>query len=217
MAMIAVISLSAPASATSIDDQSITPDYLGTQTTHSWDYSCPAPTEQTAGSWTHLYTGDPAKHDDEHDTVIHSISYESTYSGSFGGNIKDRIEIQLGISFSRAETFGVNKTSGSLKKGEYIKAYWIKNYDVYRVKQIDYQHTYGFAQQYPGGPYQKVDRYDSVISYVNVSKALEPKIKIEYYKDGKKVRSINANDMPERIEYYEYVGGEYILVYTETL
>ena len=217
MSCVMLASFSIPALAASNNNEIITPQYVGTNTTHSWDYDVGTPTEKAKGSWTHFYTGDPAKRDGEYDTAQHSVSYAHTYSGSFGGDIKKLVQIELGISFTKSEEFSISKNSAPLKKGEYIKAYWIKNYDVYKVKQTDHQHTYGFEQQYPGGPYEEVDRYVNVVSYVDISKALQPKIRIEYWKDGTKLRSIDANDMPERVEYYEYVGGEYLLVYTETL
>lgn len=191
------------------------PRYVGTQTTHSWSYDYGNPTENTKGSWTHCYTGNPAVRDGEYDTVSHSVSYTSTYSGTFGGSIKSSIQAEFGISFSKGEEFSISKNSAPLKKGEYIKAYWIKNFDSYDVKQTDYQHTYGFEQQYPGGPYVKVDRYNSVVSHVTVDKAIQPKLKIEYWKDGKKVRSAGTEDSLERTEYYEWTNGAYQMIYGE--
>lgn len=78
-------SFSIPALAASNNNEIITPQYVGTNTTHSWDYDVGTPTEKAKGSWTHFYTGDPAKRDGEYDTAQHSVSYAHTYSGSFGG------------------------------------------------------------------------------------------------------------------------------------
>ncbi|WP_313530521.1 hypothetical protein [Anaerotignum sp.] len=186
--------------------------YVGTQTTHSWDYVYGSPTEKTKGSWKHFYTGDPTQRDGEYDTASHSVSYGHTYSGSFGGNIKKLIQVEFGISFSKNEEFGISKNSAPLKKGEYIKAYWKKSFNSYDVKQTDHQHTFGFEQQGSGGPYVKVDRYKDVVSHVTVDKALQPKIRIEYWKDNKKVRSISNGDTLERVEYYELINGKYQLV-----
>lgn len=195
--------------------QEIAPMYVGTQTTHSWSYKIGNPIEKTSGNWKHLYTGSPAKRDGEYDTVSHSVSYGHTYSGSFGMSIKDKVQAELGISFSKTEEFSISKNSAPLKKDEYIKAYWIKNYDVYDIKQTDSQHTYGFKQAYPGGPYQPVNQYKDVNSTVKVSKAIQPKIKIEYWKNEKKVRGINSEDMIEKEEYYQFLNGEYQLIYTK--
>ena len=214
------VSLSVPALAATVDqndDETITPQYVGTQTTHSWEYVIGEPTEKTSGSWKHIYTGEPATRDGEYDTVSHSVTYGHSFSGSFGGQIKKLVQVDLSISFSKDETFGISKNSAPLKKGEYIKAYWIKNYDVYDVKQTDHQHTYGFEQQYSGGPYVKVDKYHDEVSHVTVSKAIQPKIKIEYWKDGKKVRSINGDDLLERVEYYQMINGEYQLISSEII
>ena len=226
MAYLMAVSLSVPAFAankelltddTTVDnnDNSVVPFYVGTQTDHSWSYSYGKPTEKTKGSWTHFYTGDPAKRDGEYDTASHSVSYSSTFSGAFGGNIKSKIQIEFGISFSKSEEFAISKNSAPLKKGEYIKAYWIKNFDSYDVTQKDLKHIYGFKQQYPGGPYVKVNTYDTDISHVTVDKALELKIRIEYWKDGKKIRFADTEDSLERIEYYEWKNGAYQMTYGE--
>ena len=45
-------------------------------------------------------------------------------------------------------------------------------------------------------------------------KALQPKIKIEYWKDGKHVRSAGSESVLVRTEYYEFIDGEYRLVET---
>lgn len=213
LALVLSLSLVPTAFAANDDnDGAASPTALGTQTTHSWSYKYGEPTEKTKGSWQHIYTGEPAARTGETDSVSHSVSYGHSFTGTFGGNIKDKIQVEFGISFSKEEGFSISKNSASLNKGEYIKAYWMKTYDSYDVVQTDLQHTYGFAQSYPGGPYEKVDRYESVVSHVTVDKAIHPKIKIEYWKDGKKVRSVNSGDMLVRTEYYEIVDGEYHLV-----
>ena len=235
LAIIMCMSLCVPAFAVSNEDDdseievtsgdieggngTVVPLYLGTNTTHSWTYSYGNPVEKTKGSWTHCYTGSPAKRDGEYDTVTHSVSYTSTFSGTFGGSIKSSIQVELGVSFSKSESFSISRNSGQLKKGEYIKAYWIKNYDSYDVKQVDYQHTYGFEQKYPYGPYEAVDRYNTVVSHVTVDKAIHPQIKIEYWKGGNKVSALGADGLMgaggnlERTEYYEWINGEYQMVY----
>ncbi len=195
-------------------DSNVTPNALGTTTTHSWSYTYGNPKEITKGAWQHFYTGHPAERDGETDSPAHAVSYGHSYSGTFGGNIKDKIQIEFGISFSKEETFSITKNSAPLDKGEYIMAYYKKNYDSYDVTQKDLQHTYGFAQSYPGGPYEKVDKYETVTSHVTVDKALQPKIKIEYWKDGKHVRSAGSESVLVRTEYYEFIDGEYRLVET---
>lgn len=194
---------------------SVAPLYVGTQTDHSWSYSYGSPRLKTSGEWNHLYTGEPAQRDGEHDTVSHSTAYTSSFSGTFGGNIKSKIELDLQVSFSKTTEFQVSKNSASLKRGEYIKAYWIKTFDSYDVTQKDLQHTYGFEQKYPGGPYEKVDRYNTVYSHVTVDKAIQPKIRLEYWKNGKRVKSADSEDTLERIEYYEWKNGTYQMVCKE--
>ncbi len=132
-------------------------------------------------------------------------------------HIKNKVQAELGISFSKTEDFSISKNSAQLKKGEYIKAYWIKTYDVYNVRQKDIQHTVGFKQSYPGGPYEPVNTYNTVYSTVEVSKAIHPKLRIEYWKDGKKVRSAGSEDTLEKVENYEFVNGGYQLIFTEEL
>lgn len=197
------------------DDGEAIPYYVGTQTTHSYDCEIGKPTEKTEGTWKHFYTGDPAQRDGEYDSIQHSVTYGHSITGGVVGSVKEKIQLELSISFSKDETFSITKNSASLKKGEYIKAYWIKNYDEYTVKQIDHQHTFGFEQQENFGPYVKVDRYHDEISYVTVKKALQPKIRVEYWKDGKKVRSAGEETLLDRVEYYEFIDGEYQLVGSE--
>lgn len=209
-----VASLCIPAFAMGADD-TISPYYLGTQTTHNYSYTYGTPTSMTKGNWTCIYTGEPAARDGEYDTVSHSVSYGATFSGSFMGNIKDKIQVEFGISFSKSTEFGISKNSAPLKKGEYIKAYWIKSYDSYDVTQKDLKHIYGWELQGSGGTYVPVDRYETETSHVTVNKPLQPKLKIEYWKDGKMERSADAGDTLERIEYYELIGGVYQMVYGE--
>ncbi len=189
--------------------------YVGTQTTHSYDYVLGKPTEKTDTKWTHFYTGDPAQREGEVDSAQHSVSYGHSITGGIVGTIKQKIQVELSISLNKSETFGISKNSAPLKKGEYIKAFWARNYEIYDVKQTDHQHIYGFEQQGYGGPYVKVDRYKDVVTKGTVKKALQPKLRIEYWKNNKKVRSAGTADVLDRIEYYELVNGEYQLVYME--
>lgn len=215
-AMATIFSLNIQAFATSGAGE-VTPYYVGTQTTHSYDCEIGKPIGVLVGKWTHFYTGDPSQRDGEYDSIGHSVTYGHSISGGVAGSVKQKIQLELSISFSKDETFSITKNSAQLKKGEYVKAYWIKSYDEYRVKQIDHQHTFGFEQQENFGPYVKVDRYHDEVSYVTVRKALQPKIRIEYWKNGMQVRSANTEDILDHVEYYEFIDGEYQLVGSEIL
>lgn len=193
----------------------VSPYYVGTQTTHNYTYTYGAPKSITKGEWNHIYTGNPAARDGEYDTISHSVSYSATFSGSFMGDIKSRIQVEFGISFSKSTGFEISKNSAPLKKGEYIKAYWIRSYDSYDVTQKDTKHIYGWEQEYNFGPYVPVDRYETVESHVTVEKPLQPKLKIEYWKNGAQIRSATTENTLERIEYFELIDGTYQMVYSE--
>lgn len=162
--------------------------------------------EETSGSWIHIYTGSPAARNGEYDSVAFSTSYSHTFTGTIGGELKGAIQAQLGYSFGKSVEFGITKNSGSLKKGEYVKAYYQKNYDVSKIKQTDLKRTTGYV--FSGGQYRPVDRFDTITSYVYAKKAIQPKIKLEYWANGRQVRS-NSNGRPVRVEYYEFINGQY--------
>ena len=192
------------------DAEQVVPFYLGTTTTHSWSYQIVNTYDETVGNWTHFATSSKATRDGETDTVSNTVEYSHTFSGSFGGNIKKLVEAQLGYTFGKSVSWSISKTSAPLKKGEYVKAYYIKNYSVSNIKQTDTMRTTGF-EQIGGGQYVPVDRVTTAISYVDAKKALLPKIKLEYWKDNKLLRSFNSGSVLEKTEYYEYIDGAYCL------
>lgn len=166
-------------------------------------------TEKPSGDWALIYTGAPAERDGESDSISHQLSYSNTYSGTFGGNIKNLIEADFNLSFSRSVSFSITKNSASLKKGKYVKAYYQKNFKVMKIKQTDLKRTTGY--ELAGGQYRPVDRTETETSYVTVNKALQPKLKLEYWKGGKKIKSVHPITQPEYTEYYKYINGGYQL------
>jgi len=191
------------------DDAIVTPDAVGTTVTHNWSFKVDRTYEETQGGWTHIYTGSPATRNGEYDSISHSTSYSHTYTGTIGGNLKGGIQAQLGYSFGKTVTFGISKNSGSLKKGEYVKAYYQKNFDVSKIQQTDLKRTTGYILS--GGQYRPVDRIETITSYVYAKKAIQPKIKLEYWANGNQVRSDSAGH-PTHVEYYEFINGQYCQV-----
>lgn len=205
LSIILSCSLIMGSSVTAFASESPSPRAVGTTVTHSWSFDTVGTYEETSGGWVKFYTGHPAARDGEYDTVSHSISYSHTFSGTIGGDLKGKIQAQLGYSFGKTQEFGIAKNSAPLKKGEYVRAYYTKNFDVTKIRQTDLKRTTGY--ELAGGQYHPVDRIETIVSYVYAKKAIQPKIKLEYWKDGKKVRT--ASDRPFRTEYYELVNGKY--------
>jgi hypothetical protein len=194
------------------DAQQVQPRYVGTTTDHIWKHEVMYKYEEEKGGWNHFYTGYPAGRDGERTLVSGSTSYSHTFSGTIYGSLKKKIETSVGYTFNITKKFTISQMSGFLGKGEYIKAYYCRNYDVSKVKQKETLHIYGWEQGF-GGQYHKVDRYESgKTCYMYAKKALKPKIRLDYWKDGHKVRSINNKDILLKTEYYEYINGEYKLV-----
>ncbi len=187
--------------------------YLGTQVSHSWSFEQLNTTSETYGSWKFIYEGEPAKKTGEHDTVSHSTTYNHTFSGTIGGGLKNNIEASLGYTFGKSVQFSASKNSAQLAKDEYIKAYAINNYEVTKLKLTDIIHTRGWELGY-GGQYHPVNRYETKTSYVDAKRAIQPKIRIDYYKASKLVKDNNENT-PYKTEYYECMNDEYVEVYIE--
>lgn len=84
-----------------------------------------------------------------------------------------QLEAVLGFNTTNTDSFSISKTSASLAKGEYIKAYYMKNYNRYKVTQRQYITTNGLTS--PTSNY----------AYAYADKPLLPKVKINYYKSTK--------------------------------
>ncbi|MCY6356182.1 hypothetical protein [Clostridium sp. ZS2-4] len=161
--------------------------------------------DKTLGNWVHIYTGHPASRQGEYDTISKEIGYSHTFSGSFTASfLKQLAQVSLGYSFGTSESFSIAKNSAPLKEGEYVKAYYIKNYDVSEITQRE---LYFNSNNRP--VYKETGKTQKVTAY----KAIFPKLKFEYYnRNGHKVRSLNALDAPSKVEYYEYRNGQYTKV-----
>lgn len=160
---------------------------------------------QTAGDWVLFYEGEPSQEAGEVDTVTASTSYSHTYSGSFGMSaIKQNVQAQLGYSFGVTETFGVSKSSRQLKKGEYILAYYKRNYKLSK----------SISQKYYYDTKLITDIYSPTGIYATAicKEAIQPKLKLEYHQVNSYRTMNNNSDTLVKIEVYEYIDGEYILV-----
>lgn len=190
-----------------------TPSYMGTTRTSSWSYTYSSPCSQTYGDWSLFYSGAPAERDGEYDTVSISKTYSHSYSGGIGGDIRD-VEASLGFTFGSDVTYNVSKNSSSLKKGESIKAYWIKNYDVSTLLSREIIRITGFELGW-GGQYYPVNRTESgQTRTATINKAIMPRIKLEYYDSKGNRRGIESLS---RVEYYDYKDGDYRLINTDII
>jgi hypothetical protein len=162
----------------------------------------------TSGSWTLFYSGAPAAKAGEYDTVGYSVTYSHSASASFSATlIKDQVEAQLGLTIGKDVTFSGAKNSAQLSKGEYVKAYYIKQYKVHKVTE---------AQVFGSSSVKPTPESERRIVYVN--EAILPQIKLEYYGGTSKSllsNSISTLEEAYKTEYYNYINGEYILTNTE--
>lgn len=125
--------------------------------------------------------------------------------------IKEKVQGSLGYSFGDTVEFSVSKNSAQLEVGEYVKAYYAKVYDVTPVYQTDNQHTTGW--QLVSGKYEYVDYYNTERTTAYAKEAILPQIKFEYY-SVPMFYSLDDTNNCIRTEIYEYIDGDYQLVYT---
>lgn len=119
--------------------------------------------------------------------------------------------------------FSISKNSAPLEVGEYVKAYYAKTYNVTPISQKDLKHTTGWRLiPGSGGEYEYVDYYETETTIAYAKQAIFPQIKLEYYGSiqtanyGANSTYENSEDMVSdciRIEIYEYIDGNYQLVY----
>lgn len=148
--------------------------------------------EVTKGGWLHLYTGSPATRAGERDSFTKTVSYKRELSGNIKVTYK-QLESVLGFKASATDSFSITKTSGSLAKGEYVKAYYMKNYNRYKVTQRQYIRTNGITS--PTSSY----------AYAYVDKPLLPKVRLDYYTGSSKSRSNEG--MVYKTEIYDAETG----------
>ena len=175
-------------SATDVGDAEVK-SVMVPQTTYSWRFTTKSSGTATAGSWTLFYEGEPSKNGGETDTASAGVSYTHTFSGSLTGEVKEKVQVQLGYSFGKSAEFSVSKQSRTLKKGEYVKAYYMKNYELTTVNQTQYKTVRGWQQKYPGGPYEFVNTTSATgkTQTATAKRAILPKIKLEYYVEIDKI------------------------------
>ncbi len=207
---------------------------------HSWSYTTGTPYSTNEGREC-IYYGAPATRKGETDTISHTISYSHCFSGSLEFSIKKKVEVQVGYTFGIEKNFSVSKTCAPLERGEYVKGYIAKSYEVTPINQKDEQHIYGWRQKETGGEYEYVDYYNTERSVAYAKKAIAPQLTFEYYKskstnknleelliEGRKdvVDYFIQSDAKEdwtlveegelvRTEYYDFIDGEYQLVSIE--
>lgn len=187
-----------------------------------WTYTKKDAGTGTSGGWELFYEGEPATAG-ETDTAAAGVSYTHTYSGSFGVGVKDKVQGELGYSFGKTTEFSVSRTSRALKKGEYVKAYYMKNYKLTTIKQTEYKNVSGWKQSYPGGPYTYIDETSATGNEktATAKQAILPKLKLEYFSSTTATSAAMAmqingfSEKPAYVEYYDYVDGQYVLVDTE--
>lgn len=165
---------------------------------------------ETQGGWELFYEGEPATEGGEYDTVMYDVSYSHSVSASFSTvAIKDAVEAELGFEIGVTESFSSGKNSRLLKKGEYVKAYYMKNYDVHKVTEV----------QVTGSPNN--DPYPSAPTRTKfVYEAINPKIKLTYHMgsttDSYRLRNTTSQSSdPYMVEYYELIDDKWILTSVE--
>ncbi|KOS66267.1 hypothetical protein AEA09_18785 [Lysinibacillus contaminans] len=149
-------------------------------------------TTENVGSWELAYKGTPAKRDGEYDTVSATIARSASVSGSIQLT-KKAISGEVGIALSKEYSIGGSKNSAQLKKGEYIKGYVKQVASVSKVVQRKWEHMGG------------VNYKSGTTATAYVKKPTGVTIKIEYYKNGVKIRS--TNEQPIDVDYY-YIDNE---------
>lgn len=200
--------------------------YVGVQIDHDWSYRI----EHSGTSnrnYELIYEGAPAAANGEYDTISYEVSYSHSITGSIEASLSKKISASLGYSSGKSVSFTIAKNSAQLNKGEYVKAYYAKTYEETTIYQTDHQHVYGWELA-DGGSYNKVDYYPTEHKTGYGHKAIMPKIKLEYYKSGRKIQKsvarkdslyINENTKSDEIiktEVYEYVDGEYTIIPSES-
>lgn len=206
------------------DETPATRSVMVPQTKYYWTHTKKGSVTKTEGSWTLLYSGHPATQNGEVDTVSKSVEYTHTFSGSFAATIKEKIQVELGYSFGKSNSFSVSRSSRALKKGEYVKGYYIKTYEVTEVLQTEYKNRSGWTQTERGGAYHYINETTATGNKKTAyaKKAISPQIKLEYFssKPGRSTRNaVGANGADEHlvaVEYYEMINGKYELVRSET-
>lgn len=124
--------------------------------------------EETKGGWVHMYTGYPASKTGEKDSFTRSVSVKRELSGTIKVSYK-ALEGVVGYNVTASDSFSITKTSASLKKGQYIKAYYMKNFVKNKITQRQYITTNGLTS--PTNNY----------AYAYSFKPLLPKVKLDYF------------------------------------
>ncbi len=180
------------------------------------DYSWRVASKNATGSTSRghkrvlFYEGAPATRAGETDTCGTSVSYNVEASGTFEVS-KNKVAASLGLSIGKSYQFEASKTSASLEKGEYVKAYYTKTWQQYTIKQEYIKHTTWYSFDENGNP-TGIHSSDEVVKTATgyIYKPLLPKITLEYYKASTS-RMTGGAVSPTRTEVYEWNGGKYVL------
>ena len=168
---------------------------------------------QTEGGWILGYTGHPAAKTGEYDSASFGVSYSNSCTGGLNATLTDVIEASLQYTFGKTESWTATKNSAPLNKGDYVKAYWMKTYDVTNITQIETVHHLGWQGSTP------VDYYTQNMNTLYAKHAILPKLRMEYYnKNGMYASSAVAPDKtetsstttPYKTETYTWINGQYV-------
>ncbi|PEJ56920.1 hypothetical protein CN692_15135 [Bacillus sp. AFS002410] len=141
----------------------------------------------TKGDWLLIYEGYPAQGTGEVDSFSFSTSSSHNLTGSI--NVSNSlISAELGYSIGAKQTFTSQKSSRPLKKGEYVKASYIKAFSRTILKQQKYFYDLGTSSPQ--------NQYASGYS----DQAIHPLIKLEYFS--------SKRSNPE-VEYFQFESGEF--------
>ena len=168
-----------------------------------------------------LYSGAPAGKDGEIDSFTVTKSYGGSISGSAQISRKD-IQLILGINVETSIAFTISKTSAPLAAGEYIMAYWQKNYD--KNKFTRDQTTRGMAVDFDDNGNPISGEYYTEVTETLTTYAYEPimpKIQLIYYQPtstNTQSSSYSFDNTQQyrkyRVEEYTYIDGSYVCTKT---
>ncbi len=178
--MFAFIAVGIPAQASGIDTRSTPVDG---QVDYRWQVKSTVQTGTTSrGNGDVLfYVGAPAERDGETDTCGISVTCSVDVGGTWQVN-KNNVAKSLGVTIGGSITLNASKTSASLRKGEYVQAYYRKTWSIYTVTQEHIKHTTHYTYDEQGNPtgiYSTDEVIGTAIGYIY--KPIMPQITLRYY------------------------------------
>lgn len=187
------------------------------QVDYRWRVASKSPSGTTTRGTSSVlfYVGSPASRDGETDTCGTSASYNVEVSGTFQISAKS-VASSLGLTIGKSYSFNASKTSAPLKKGEYVKAYYTKNWQRYTIKQERIKHTTWYSYDDNGNP-TGIHSKDEVVGTAKgyIYKPIMPKITLKYYKSNSKSAPRGSTSAPYKTETYEWNGNSYVITQTQ--